>query len=87
VATSEKSAGLSDEQLEAMEKRRAELLERIRTIDPASIRGLTLRTGSPPSEDIAGESFHEYWFASGGGFAEVFIEYAAMAELDVNESK
>ncbi len=67
MATSETSAGLSDEQLEAMEKRRAELLERIRTIDPASIRELMLRTGVPPSEDIA-ESFHEYWFASGGGF-------------------
>jgi hypothetical protein len=84
MATSKKSAKLSDEQLEAMEKRRAELLERIRTIDPASIRGLTLRTGAPPAEEVAGENFHEYWFASGGGFAEVFIEYAAMAELEAN---
>ena len=87
MAASEKSAGLSDEQLEAKEKRRAELLERIRTIDPASIRGLTLRTGAPPPEEAAGESFHEYWFASGGGFAEVFIEYAAMAELDAIEAE
>ena len=87
MATSEKSAGLSDEQLEAIEKRRAELLERIRTIDPGSIRGLMLRTGTPPSEDIAGESFHEYWFASGGGFAEVWGKEAALADLDADESE
>lgn len=87
MATSEASAGLSDEQLEAIEKRRAELLERIRTIDPASIRGLMLRTGSPPSEDVTSETFHEYWFAAGGGFTEVWGKEAQLADLDADESE
>jgi hypothetical protein len=86
VATNEGSGELSAEQLQAIEKRRAELLERIRTIDPASIQGLMLSTGAPRSADVAGESFHEYWFASGGGFEETFVKYKA-TELDADESE
>lgn len=87
MTTSEESGALSAEQLEAIEKRRAELLERIRTIDPASIQGLMLSTGAPRSADVAGESFHEYWFASGGGFQDTFVKYKAMPEVDADKSE
>jgi len=86
VETFDESGGLSDEQLEAIERRRAELLERIRTIDPASIHGLMLSTGAPRSTHAPGESFHEYWFASGGGFEETFVKYGAPA-LDADQSE
>lgn len=87
VATSEESGELSAEQLQAIETRRAELLERIKTIDPASIQGLMLTTGAARSADVAGESFHEYWFASGGGFQETFVKYKAAEEQDADEYK
>jgi hypothetical protein len=77
VTASKESSALSTEQLEAMEKRRAELLERIRTIDPATLHGLMLRTGAPSSSSpvITGD-FHDYWFKSGGGFGEVWAKVA-----------
>jgi hypothetical protein len=72
VATSKESGGLSAEQLEAMEKRREELLERIRTIDPATLHGLMLSTGAASSSAVVTGDFHDYWFKSDGGFTEVW---------------
>jgi hypothetical protein len=83
MATSYES-GLSDEQLQAMEKRRAELLERIRNIDPAKLHGLSLSTGAPSSAVITGD-FHDYWFKSDGGFTEVWTK--ARPQLDADDSK
>lgn len=74
---------LSDEQLEAMEKRRMELLERIRNIDPAKLHGLSLSTGAPSTESITGD-FHDYWFKSDGGFTEVWSK--ARPQLDADGS-
>ena len=83
MATSEEP-GPSPEQLAAMEKRRTELLERIKHIDPAKLHGLTLSTGAPSSAVITGD-FHDYWFKSDGGFTEVWTKARPM--LDAEESK
>lgn len=69
VATSKQSGGFTDEQLEEIKKRREELLERIRNVDPAKLQGLTLSTGAPIAEIIT-EDFHNYWFKADGGFTE-----------------
>jgi hypothetical protein len=87
VATSEESGALSAEQLAEMEKRRAELLERIRNIDPAALHGLMLSTGAAPSSAAITEDFHKYWFKSDGGFTEVWTKARPQLEADLEEEE
>jgi hypothetical protein len=69
MATSKGSGGFTNEQLDDIKRRREELLERIRNVDPDKLFGLSLTTDVPASE-IVTEDFHNYWFKAGGGFAE-----------------
>jgi hypothetical protein len=76
VARQPASKSPSKQQREAIAKRRGELLERIRNIDPETIRGLTLRVGAARGADDAPApfaDFHDYFF-KGPDFIEKWDE-------------
>jgi hypothetical protein len=64
---------------EAVEKRRRELLERIRQVDPEALHGLTLRVGDAQQSAADDDSFHKYFF-KGPDFIESWRNVAEVPE-------
>ena len=71
---------------EAIERRRQELLERIRHVDPSALKALTLSLSpdgvpavdGPPAAD---ESFHKYFFKGAHGFTEAWRNVAEVVTV------
>lgn len=62
---------------EAMERRREELLERIRNVDSKLLQELSVSIGEPKMAS-ASESFHKYVFGPGENFTEIWQKAAEM---------
>jgi hypothetical protein len=62
--------GRSKEQKDEIEKRRAELLERVKKVDLKTLQGLTLRIGGMPAPEAG--SFHKYFFKGPEEFVETW---------------
>lgn len=85
MATSNGDNGLTKSQITAKEKRRNELFDFVRKIDPDKIHELTIRTGAAPSPDQFLEDFHKYFFRGSGRFTNSWTKIMDAPNPDTHD--